>query len=196
MPADTIARRDDAVLVIVDEQERLTAVMERRDEVVSAAIRLVRTAALVGMPIVVTRQYPKGLGDTDATLAAAIEAARSAGASVTEIDKVAFDCFGEPAFAEALERSSRRQMLLAGMETHICVAQTALSALRAGFDVQVAGDACCSRDARNHESALERVRAAGAVVTTTESAMYELVGQAGTDEFRALLGIVKNETHA
>jgi len=194
MPADTIARRDDAVLVIVDEQERLTAVMERRDEVVSAAIRLVRTAALVGMPIVVTWQYPKGLGDTDAMLAEAIEAARSAGASVTEIDKVAFDCFGEPAFAKALERSSRRQMLLAGMETHICVAQTALSALRAGFDVHVADDACCSRDGGNHGSALERMRAAGAVVTTTESAMYELVGEAGTDEFRALLAIVKNET--
>lgn len=196
MPADTTARRDDAVLVIVDEQERLTAVMERRDEVVSAAMRLVRTAALVRMPIVVTRQYPKGLGDTDPTLAEAIEAARSAGAAVAAIDKVAFDCFGEPAFAKALERSSRRQMLLAGMETHICVAQTALSALHAGFDVHVVGDACCSRDTRSHESALERMRGAGAVVTTTESAMYELVGEAGTDEFRALLAIVKNTARA
>ena len=191
MPADTTARRDDAVLVIVDEQERLVAVMERRDEVISAAVRLVRTASLVGVPIVVTRQYPKGLGDTDAVLAAALDAARSSGAQVTAIDKVAFDCFGEPAFAETLSRSSRRQVLLAGMETHICVAQTALSGLRDGFDVHVVGDASCSRGASNHGSALERLLAAGAVVTTTESAMYELVGEAGTDEFRALLAIVK-----
>ncbi|MDR3687021.1 MAG: isochorismatase family protein [Coriobacteriia bacterium] len=191
MPANTVASRDDSVLVIVDEQERLTAVMERRDEVVSATVRLVRTAALVCVPIVVTRQYPKGLGDTDPTLAEVIEAARAAGAGVTSIDKVAFDCFGEPAFAKTLERSSRRQMLLAGMETHICVTQTALSALRNSFDVHVVGDACCSRNAASHDSALERMRAAGAVVTTTESVMYELMGESGSDEFRALLAIVK-----
>ena len=191
MPANNIARRDDAVLVIVDEQERLTAVMDRRDAVVSASVRLVRTAALLRVPIVVTRQYPRGLGEMDPALSEALEAARAGGASVASIDKVAFDCFGEPAFSETLSRSSRRQMLLAGMETHICVTQTALSALRLGFDAHVVGDACCSRSLASHESALERMRAAGAVITTTESVMYELVGEAATDEFRALLAIVK-----
>ena len=77
------------------------------------------------------------------------------------------------------------------MESHICVVQTALSALRAGFDVHVVGDGCCSRDSASHESALARVRTAGAVVTTTESVLYELVGEAGTDDFRDLLRIVK-----
>lgn len=191
MPADTIARRGDAVLVIVDEQDRLAAVMDRRDAVVSASIRLVRTATLVGVPIVVTRQYPKGLGETDPALADALESARAAGASVTAIDKVAFDCFGEPAFAETLSRAGRCQIVLAGMETHICVTQTALSGLRRDFDVHVAADACCSRDAASHDLALARMRAAGAVMSTAESVMYELVGEAGTDEFRSLLAIVK-----
>jgi nicotinamidase-related amidase len=151
----------------------------------------VRTAALVGVPIVVTRQYPKGLGDTEPALAGALQAVERAGAGITRIDKVAFDCFGEAAFAETVSRSVRRQMLLVGMETHICVAQTALSAIDAGFDVHVVADACCSRDAASHDVALDRLRAAGAVVTIAESVMYELVGVAGTEEFRALLAIVK-----
>lgn len=191
MPADTVARRDDAVLVIIDEQERLTAVMESRERVVSATVRLVRTAALVGIPIVVTRQYPKGLGETEQEVERALAEAQSAGARLSRVDKVAFDCFGDPAFAETVGGGSRRQLLIAGMETHICVAQTALSALREGFDVHVVADACCSRGAESHASALDRLRSAGAVVSACESVMYELVGEAGTDEFRSLLGIVK-----
>jgi nicotinamidase-related amidase len=191
MPPNTIACRDDAVLVIIDEQERLTVAMEHLEPVLASAVRLIRTAALVGLPIVVTRQYPKGLGDVDPTLAQHVGVAQAAGAKVTLVDKVTFDCFGEPAFAETVGRSGRRQLILAGMETHICVAQTALSALREGFDVHVVGDACCSRDGASHGLALSRLRAAGAVVTATESVMYELVGQAATDEFRSLLTIVK-----
>jgi nicotinamidase-related amidase len=191
MSADTIARRDNAVLLIVDEQERLAVAMERREEVHSATLRLVRTATLVGVPIIVTRQYPKGLGDIHPELAEELATAQSAGAQVAFVDKLAFDCFGEPAFAEQVSRADRRQLLLCGMETHICVVQTALTALQEGFDVHVVSDACCARSAASHESALERMRAAGASVTVTESVMYELVGQAGTDEFRALLAIVK-----
>lgn len=191
MTADTIARRDDAILVVVDEQERLTAAMSWREPVVAAAVRLMRTAALVGVPIVVTRQYPKGLGDTEPALVEASAAAADAGAEVTGVDKVAFDCFAEPLFDAAFEGQPRKQMIIAGMETHICIAQTVLSALQRGYDVHVVADACCSRDDANHALALQRMGRAGAVVTVTESVMYELVGQAGTDEFRALLGIVK-----
>lgn len=191
MPVDTIARRDDAVLVVIDEQERLTLAMEHREPVLAATRRLIRTATLVGVPVVVTRQYPKGLGDIDPWLAEGIEAARSEGAEVSFVDKIAFDCFGETAFAEKVERPDRRQLIIAGMETHICVAQTVLTAQRRGFDVHVVADACCSRDEASHGVALDRLRMAGAVVTVAESVMYELVGQAGTDEFRALLTIVK-----
>lgn len=191
MPNDTIACRDDSVLVVIDVQERLAAAMERRDAVLSAITCLVRTAALTGVPIVVTRQYPKGLGDTEPALIAALDAARTAGATVLGADKLTFDCFGERAFTEALTSLGRRQLIITGMETHVCVAQTALSALREGRDVHVVADACCSRDSANHETALARIRSAGGVVTVAESVMYELVGEAGTDEFRALLAIVK-----
>ncbi|HEY5539912.1 MAG TPA: isochorismatase family protein, partial [Coriobacteriia bacterium] len=170
---------------------RLAAAMQRRGPVVAATLRLVRTAVLLGVPIVVTRQYPKGLGDIEPGLASQLALAQGDGAPITFVDKVAFDCFGETAFAETVSRSDRRQLVLAGMETHICVAQTALSALSEGFDVHVVADACCSREASNHALALERLRAAGAVVTVAESVMYELVGEAGTDEFRALLAVVK-----
>jgi nicotinamidase-related amidase len=191
MPAHSIARRDDAILVVVDEQERLAAAMERRDDVRSATSRLVRTAALVGVPVVVTRQYPKGLGDIDPGLAQELTEVGAGGTCVTFVDKVAFDCFGEPTFAETVARAGRRQLILVGMETHICITQTALSALREGFDVHVVSDGCCSRNAGSHDVALDRLRAAGAVITVVESAMYELVGEAGTEEFRSLLGIVK-----
>jgi nicotinamidase-related amidase len=191
MPLDTIARREDAVLIVVDLQERLTAVMERREPVLSAVVRLIRVATLVGMPIVVTRQYPKGLGETEPVLVEALEVARNEGAIITHADKTTFDCFRETSFAEPLAAAGRSQLIIAGMETHICVTQTALAALREGLDVHVVADGCCSRDSANHDLALGRIRSAGGVVTVTESVMYELVGAAATDEFRALLGIVK-----
>lgn len=186
----TTARRDDVVLIVIDVQERLAVAMSRRDEVIGAASKLIRTAALVGAPVIMTRQYPAGLGDVEPELRQAADSV-SKSSSVTWADKVAFDCFAEPTFTELLAKTGRKQLVIAGMESHICVVQTALSAIAAGFDVHVVGDACCSRDATCHESALARLRMAGAVVTTTESVLYELVGQAATDEFRALLRIVK-----
>jgi nicotinamidase-related amidase len=192
MPLDTIALRDDAILVVVDEQERLAAAMQHRDSVVSATVRLVRTAVLVGLPVVVTRQYPRGLGDLEPALANALAAAEAAHAQVSRADKLSFDCFRDTRFSSELTATLRKQLVIAGMETHICIAQTALSAIRSGFDVHVAADACCSRDDAHHALALQRLRAAGVVVTSSESVMYELVGEAGTDEFRSLLGIVKD----
>lgn len=187
----SIARRDDAVLAVVDVQERLAAVMERREAVVAAVAKLVKVASLAGVPVIATRQYPKGLGGTDPRLEAGLAEAEAAGTSVARIDKVAFDCFADSGFAEAFGGLGRRQLVIAGMESHICVAQTALSALRRGIDVHVVADACCSRDEASHTLALERLRAAGVAVTVFESVAYELVGAAGSDEFRALLQIVK-----
>jgi nicotinamidase-related amidase len=186
-----VARREDALLVVVDVQDRLAAVMEHRDRVVAAVVRLVRTAALVGVPIVLTRQYPEGLGETDGAIVDAIAAVEEAGAPVFRADKLAFDCFADEEFARIIEASGRDQLLLAGMETHICIAQTALHGLRSGYEVQVVAEACCSREDEAYRLALGRMSSAGTVVTTVESVMYELVGAAGTDEFRSLLKIVK-----
>ena len=161
----SVCRREDALLVVVDIQERLAAVMDRRDAVVASVVRLIRTAALVGVPIVVTRQYPKGLGDTDPTVAEALSRSRRPGIGVLGPTRSRSTASQTPGSPESSRASGRSQLVLAGMETHICIAQTALHAVRDGLEVQVAADACCSRHADAHRTAVDRMRAAGAVVT-------------------------------
>lgn len=182
---------DRFALVVIDPQERLASVMPRREGVLAATGRLVALAGLLGAPIVATRQYPKGLGDLEPSVVEALEQAQACGSTVTVIDKLSFCACGEPEFVEVLQETGREQLVVVGMETHICVTQTALDLVGRGYAVQVVADACCSRKDEAHAVALDRLRAAGAVVTVAESVMYEAVPVAGTDEFRSLLGIVK-----
>ena len=191
-----VLHRQSAALVVIDIQERLASAMAHRDRVIASTALLLRVAAIVDLPVVVTRQYPKGLGDHADEIAAALQEAGDAGVTVAQIDKVSFDCFAEPGFADAIRGLGRKQLLVAGMETHICVCQTALAGLRGGYEMHVAADACCSREDDNHTLALSRVGTAGAVVTTSESAAYELVGEAGTPEFKALLAAVKGRSES
>lgn len=193
-PRETLVRREDLVLVLIDLQDRLAAVMERRDSVLAAARRLARVCALVGAPIIATRQYPQGLGPTVGELEELLLELARDGARVSGVDKTAFCCAAEADFVEALSATGRRQVVLAGMETHICVAQTALALAGSGCQVQIAADACCSRDEADHLVALDRLRQAGVIVSTSESVMYEAVGVAGTPEFKQLLQIVKDES--
>lgn len=187
----SVLDRASTALVVVDIQERLALAMAHRERVIARTILLIRAAAIVGVPIVVTRQYPKGLGDLEPAITDALKEVEDAGASVLRADKVDFNCFAEPAFAEVLADLGRSQVLLAGMETHICICQTALAGLRLGHDVHVAADACCSREDANHGTTLARLGTAGIVTSTAESAAYELVGRAGTPEFKELLAAVK-----
>jgi isochorismate hydrolase len=189
-PASTLDRTR-AVLLVIDIQERLAAVMDRREQVIERTALVTRACHITGVPVVATEQYPKGLGPLEPAVIGVLDEAREAGAAVRMAEKVSFDCFAEPTFVEALAATGRTQLVIVGMETHICVTQTALAALAKGHDVHVVADACCSRDAANHRIALARLRAAGAVVTCAESAAYELVGKAGTPEFKALLAHVK-----
>lgn len=186
-----VLQRERAALVVIDIQERLAAAMPHRERVIARTRLLIATASIVGVPVIATRQYPRGLGELEPDLIAALEESDSQGNAAARVDKVAFDCFAEPEFSSALVAAGRTQLLIAGMETHICVCQTALAGLKQGLDIHVAADACCSRDDSNHDLAITRLAHAGAVVTTAESAAYELVGKAGTDEFKALLGAVK-----
>jgi nicotinamidase-related amidase len=191
MPFHTgLVHRASLVLVLVDLQDKLAVAMQRREAVVASAVRLVRFAALVGAPIIVTRQYPEGLGDCVPEIAKALEDAGRT-VPVTVVDKMSFCACDEPTFLEALYETSRSQVVLFGMETHICVAQTALTLAKKTYPVHVVADACCSRRDADHETALARLRSAGVVVTTAESVMYEAVSCAGTDEFKRLLSIVK-----
>jgi len=186
-----VLHRDTTALVVIDIQDRLAAAMAHRERVIASTALLLSVAAIVGLPVVVTRQYPKGLGDHADEVSVALQQAADAGVAISRVDKVSFDCFAEPGFAEAIRGLGREQLLLAGMETHICVCQTALAGVRADYQMHVAADACCSREDDNHASALLRLGNAGAVVTTSESAAYELVGAAGTPDFKALLAAVK-----
>lgn len=191
MPFHTsLIHRTGLALVVVDIQEKLASAMERRDEVVATAVRLVKAAALLGAPIVATRQYPEGLGGLVPELESALADARSS-VGVAVVDKLAFCACDEPAFLEALYDTGRSIAVVVGMETHICVTQTALALAKKTYPVHVVADACCSRREPDHSVALDRLRTAGVVVTTSESVMYEAVSKAGTDEFRRLLEIVK-----
>lgn len=184
MKVGSVIDRDSAAFVLVDMQERLAATMPRRAEVVAAAVLLAGAASILDVPVLVTRQYPKGLGDTVPELASTV-------VEVPPVDKVSFSCPAEPAFRQRLADLRRRQVVLAGMETHICIAQTALALLAEGYDVHVVADATCSRRDADHLVALDRLRMAGAVVTTAESAVYEALGEAASNEFRLVLQAVK-----
>lgn len=188
----TRVARESGVLVIVDIQHKLAAAMERRDQVVSTARKLVGAGAVLGVPIIVTRQNPAGLGGTVEELETALYDAAKEGARVLGVDKMAFCCAAEHDFREALVSTGKHQVVIAGMETHICVTQTALALVEEGYQVHVVADACCSRRDEHHEIALDRMRHAGVIVTTSESVIYEAVGRAGTDVFRSVLGIVKS----
>jgi nicotinamidase-related amidase len=177
--------RRDTVIVIVDVQERLARVMPRRDDTVGAIVLLARTARALGVPVIVTRQNPDGLGDIVTEIAEVVPS------GVPVVDKTAFCCCAEPSFLAALDATGRRQVVLVGMEAHICVTQTALALLERERAVHVVHDAVCSRRDADHDGALGRLQAAGAEVTSAESAVYELVERAGTDEFRTILRFVK-----
>jgi nicotinamidase-related amidase len=176
--------RDETALLIIDIQERLAAVMQDREKVVGNCLHLIEAAKLLGLPILVTEQYPKGLGGTTTELQAAVP-------HFNPIEKLAFDCCGEPAFMTALTKLGRKKIIVAGMETHVCVLQTATSLLREGYAVHVVRDAVCSRTDADRDVGVEYMRDAGAVITGTETALFQLLRTAGTAEFKAISQRIK-----
>ena len=190
-PASRLVPVDDVALAIVDIQDRLAAVMHRRDDVVGVAVTLVRVAAILDIPVIVTRQYAKGLGDTVPEVLEALDDARAHGASIAVVDKMDFDCLAEPGFRQALEAAGRAHVALVGMEAHICVVQTALSLAASGRAAHIVSDAVCSRRDEDRDVALARMTAAGIDVLPSESVIYEALGRAGTPEFKAVLQVVK-----
>jgi len=179
-----LADRADAILVVVDVQDRLASSMPHRDESIATMVMLIRAARLLGVPVLVTRQYPEGLGDI-------VPEIREALVEYTPIDKTTFCCRSDETFSDELADTWRGQAVLIGMEAHICITQTALALLEDGYRVHVVADAVCSRRDSDRDVALERLRYAGAAVTTAESFLYEMLGEACTDDFRAVLAIVK-----
>lgn len=169
-------------LLLVDLQEKLLSRIGRGRLIVANALRLLRAAEALGMPFWATEQYPKGLGPTVAELAERI---------AERPDKVRFDCCSISSLRERWEAGKIRHVTLAGIETHVCVAQTALELLRQGLIVQVAADAVGSRAEIDREFALRRLERAGAIVSTTEAILFEWIGGADHPQFKIVSDLVK-----
>lgn len=162
-------------------------VMHERFAVEKNIERLIRGCRVLGIPTVVTEQYVKGLGPTAEPLRGALEE----GGAYHPIEKSCFSAHGCAAFVAQLAALDRREVLLAGVEAHVCVYQTARDLLRAGFSVDLIADAVSSRTAQNKELALRRLVSEGARLSSTEMALFELLETAGTDEFRAISRLIK-----
>jgi nicotinamidase-related amidase len=169
-----------SLLCVVDVQERLLSAIPAGQQVVAMAGRLADAAAVMGVRSVLTEQYPKGLGPTPAGLASKLPKA---------LAKMAFSCCGSEAF-EANLAADIESVLLCGLETHVCIQQTALDLLARGLTVFIAVDAVASRHAMDHEIALRRLESSGAVLTTTEAALFEWCRSAEHPQFQAIRRIV------
>ncbi len=169
-------------LLVVDMQERLLPPIFQKEQLVKNAQLLIRLAGILEVPVVPTTQYAKGLGNTVPGIASLLPQS-------PVIDKEMFSCFGSDTFCSRLKRlpGQRTTLLLCGMECHICVMQTALAGLREGYLVHVASDAVSSRTEWNWRIGLERMRDAGAVISSTEMMMYELMKASGTATFKQML---------
>jgi nicotinamidase-related amidase len=172
--------RDRAALVVVDVQEAFRPAVVDFEAVASEVATLIQGARVLGVPVVATEQYPKGLGKT------VPEVAEQLG-DVEPIEKVCFSA----AAADGFDLGGRDQALVCGIESHVCVSQTAHDLLEKGVEVHVARDAVSSRTPENRDVGLHKMERSGAVVTSVETALFELVGAAGSEEFKAVQGLVK-----
>jgi nicotinamidase-related amidase len=172
--------RERAALVVIDVQEGFRRAVPGFERVAKATATLIEGAEAIGIPIVVTEQYPKGLGET------APEVAGRLPDGVEPLEKVCFSA----ADAQGFDLGGRDQALVCGIETHVCVNQTALDLLGSGVEVQVAEDAVASRSEENKRVGLHKMERAGATLTSVETALFELLGRAGTDEFKRVQKLI------
>jgi nicotinamidase-related amidase len=170
-------------LVVIDVQENLMAVMPSRAALITAVQKLLGAARVLKMPALLTAQYVKGLGPVCPGI---LEAAPG----ITPIEKLAFSCCGSEEFVRAVKNLGRQRIIICGVEAHVCVQQTAIDLMK-DFFVYVPADAICSRKRHDHKVAVERMRDCGAVITTVESAVFELLREAGTDQFKQILPLFK-----
>ena len=185
-----IARRplevEECALVVIDVQEKLLPPIFQKEQLVRNTQLLIRAAGILKIPALISTQYSKGLGATVPEISSLLPSAKP-------VDKTLFSCFGSDVFCNLLAGlpGQRSTLLLCGMESHICVAQTALAALRESYVVHVASDAVSSRTEWNWKIGLERMRAAGAVISSTEMIIYELMRSSSSTAFKELLPHLK-----
>ena len=176
--------RPQAQLLVVDIQQKLLPLIHDQDSVLRASETMIRAAHLLGLPVTLTEQYPQGLGSTHPRLLAAL-------GKQSPMQKMTFSVCGDSDCLTKLNQIDRPQVLLIGIETHVCVLQTALDLLRFGMQPVLLADATSSRRENDRNIALERMRMSGVVVTTIESAVFELTHESGTELFKKILALIK-----
>ena len=178
-----IPKRDEVVFVLVDIQERFLPVIHNIDTVIDNANKLVKGASILNIPVIVTEQYPKGLGRTVESITL------DAGQEI--IEKTSFDCFGCDDFTRKLEALAPRSLVIFGIEAHVCILKTALEAVARDYETHVVADAVSSRTEENKILALERMRQSGVFIVSTEMILFQLMDRSGTDEFKAISKLIK-----
>ena len=173
-----------SILVIVDVQGRLATLMHNKDAFFENVVRMVKGAKVLGIPILWNEQLPDKLGST-------IPQVREALSGMQPLAKNTFSCCGNPQFMAALRAAKRTQVLLVGMESHVCVYQTAVDLLQFGYEVYVVADTVSSRTAENCQIGIDKIRDAGGQVTSVETALFEMLHVAEGDEFKQIIQIVK-----
>ena len=179
-----LIRREQSLLLIVDIQEKLAPAILQADEVVANTTKLIRAAKHLNVPILASEQYPKGLGRTISTLRELLSAD-------SFFDKTHFSCLAEVGAADRLRQQQRKQIIICGMEAHVCVLQSAMDIKAAGFESIIVADAVSSRRAESRDLGIARMRDAEIAIVNTEMVLFEWLGQAGTAEFKALLPLIK-----
>jgi nicotinamidase-related amidase len=175
---------ENTILVVIDVQEKLSRLIYQRDKIVANLQKLIQGIKVLGIPIILTEQYPQGLGPTIPEITALLP-------DVQPLSKLSFSCYGDEHFVRELENSGRTQVLVSGIETHVCVYQTVADLLNNGYEVHLAVDTVSSRTPENREVGINKISQAGALLTSTETALFELLKVAKGEQFKAISRIVK-----
>jgi len=173
--------RNDCILLVIDIQDKLIPFIAHKEKMVENIVKLIKFSKIVGIPVIVTEQ--EKLGDTVPKIKAELP-------ELLPIRKICYSCFSCEEFVNSLKKLDRNTLIITGMETHICIAQTAFHAIPE-FLVHIVSDAVSSRFVENWTVGIDRMRASGAIISSTEMAIFEILRQAGTDEFRATLPLVR-----
>ena len=178
-----IINRNKSVFILIDIQEKFIPVIKNTDKLISNANILLEASEILKIPLIVTEQYPKGLGRTSNKI--------SLPSNHYVIEKTEFSCFGNEEFVKKIKKLAVDSIVLFGVEAHVCILQTALDALKNNLDVHVVADAISSRTEENKQIAVERMRQSGVFIVSTEMLLFQLLGKAGGEEFKSISKLVK-----
>ncbi|MEM2888093.1 MAG: hydrolase [Candidatus Bathyarchaeia archaeon] len=176
--------KDEPILIIIDVQEKLFTHIAEKETVLENLEKIIKFMYIIKIPIIITEQYPKGLGPT-------VPEVKNLISDFKPIEKLEFSCFGSQEFRKALEKTGKKTLILAGIEAHICVTQTAIEGLENGYKIYVVEDATSSRNLQDKTTGINRMRQNGAIIISTEMLIYELLKKAGTLEFKETLKLIK-----